>query len=244
MEKGRILRASVVGAAVLLGGSILAPTAWADSVTFTLANGNSPGGLGNFPGPYATVTVNLIDPTDATITFDSLSATGGACAPTGCTYLMASDGAAAVNVNAASWTLNSVTGSNSGTGFTPGPFSNGGAGNEDGFGSFNQTINSFDGYQHSSNEIILSLTDTSGTWASAANVLIGNADGNVAAIHGFAASCPSASSCVASGTGATPPLGTGFATTPGPVLGAGLPGLVAACFGLIGLARRRRQRIA
>ncbi len=31
---------------------------------------------------------------------------------------------------------------------------------------------------------------------------------------------------------------------PGPVIGAGLPGLVAACFGLVGLARIRRRRLA
>jgi len=37
---------------------------------------------------------------------------------------------------------------------------------------------------------------------------------------------------------------SGALLVPGPVLGAGLPGLVAACVGLAGLARRRRKKIA
>jgi hypothetical protein len=45
-------------------------------------------------------------------------------------------------------------------------------------------------------------------------------------------------------TGNTGLVDATLAAVPGPVAGAGLPGLVAACGGLIALARRRRQRIA
>jgi hypothetical protein len=44
--------------------------------------------------------------------------------------------------------------------------------------------------------------------------------------------------------GAASGLFNGFSLVPGPVVGAGLPGLVTACVGLIGFARRRRRQIA
>src|SRR5262245_18884907 len=83
-------------------------SASADTVDLTLNLANFSG----YTGPYANVNVNRTSSTQATITFTSL-ANGGFV------YLLADGGSVAVNVNAASFTLGSITGSNSGTGYTP-----------------------------------------------------------------------------------------------------------------------------
>jgi hypothetical protein len=185
----------VLGVAMAFVVSLGASSASADSLTFDLGTGNS--AISGFLGPYAHVAVNRTDTTHATVTFTSLTNSGNI-------YLLGDGGSVGVNVNATSWTLGTITGSNAGTGFTPGPYSNGGAGNEDGFGSFNQRINSFDGYTHSSDTISFTLTDTSGLWLSASNVLIGNGSGNTAAAHIFVTSSPA--------NGANGALATGFAS--------------------------------
>ena len=196
----------------------------ADSITFNLTVPNA--GISPYPGPYISVTVNRTSSTTATITFSSLSAAGNV-------YLMGDGASVAVNVNATSWTLGAPTGSNSGTGFSPGPYSNGGSGNVDGFGVLNQTINSFDGFTHSSSTISFTLTNTSGIWGSAASVLVANANGAMAAAHIFVTKLP-----VNSRNGA---LATGFAANGGaqqvPDGGATVL-LLGAALGALGMARR------
>jgi hypothetical protein len=181
--------------------------AHADIISFDLTTANA----AIFPpyaGDYVKVTINLTSSTQATITFDSLS-NGGKI------YDLGANGAVAVNVNATSWTLGSITGTNSGTGFTPGPYSNGGAANENGFGSFNQTIDSFDSYTHSATEISFNLTNTSGTWADAAHVLIANdaTHNALAAAHILVCTgtLSATSGCDASGSA----LATGYAAGSG-----------------------------
>src|SRR6185503_2288331 len=119
--------------------------------------------------------------------------------------------------------------------FTPGPYSDAGAGPEDGFGSFNQNIDSFDGFTHSSDTISFSLTNTSGTWAGDSDVLAGNSQGFHVAAHIFVTSSPA--------NAANGAVVTGFATEGGNnvipeptsmlLLGLGLAGF--------GAARRRRK---
>jgi hypothetical protein len=198
----KIRLAMALFAAVFLTLTVGALQVSADLTSFNLTTGNG-GGLGCCTGPYATVTVDRTSTTTATVTFDSL--TNG-----GYIYLLAGNSAADLNVNASSFTVGSMTGTNSLSGFTPGPITNGGSGNADGFGTFNLNGNSFDGFTHSSTEIVITLTDISGTWTSASSVLSGNADGNTAAIHGFACATSTSTPC----NSATGAFATGYASVP------------------------------
>jgi protein with PEP-CTERM/exosortase system signal len=181
---------------VLIGAVCAAFTlqpAKADFISF-LNVGNP--AISGFTGPYGTVDIVLVNSTTATATFTSLTNSGNI-------YLFGDGGSVALNVNADTFTVSGITGSNSGTGFTPGPYSQGAAGNEDGFGSFNLTINSFDGFTHSSDTISFTVTNTSGTWASDADVIVFNSDGFDAAAHIFVTSFPA--------DAANGALATGFA---------------------------------
>jgi hypothetical protein len=139
------------------------------------------------------VTVDLLDTTDATITLTTLNSV-----PAGYQYLAGSVG---VNVNASSWTVNTPTGTpfQSGQG---GSFSNKGVSNQDGFGSFNQVFEVSGGFNNTYKQISFTLTNTSGTWASASDVLTANNSGEFVAAHIFVAN-PDGSNAGATGYAAT-----------------------------------------
>lgn len=176
MKKGIAKLAGGITCGLLCLGALSA-----NAVVYSLGTGNS--AISGYPAPYGTVTVNLVNSTTATITFSANSTAAYQ-------YLFGGQGAAGVNVNATSFALSGLSGTTVGTGFTSGPLSNGGAANEDGFGAFNLTIDSFDGYQHSSGTISFTLTDLSGTWGNANSVLVANANGAFIGAHIFVTTNP------------------------------------------------------
>jgi hypothetical protein len=164
----------------------------ADIFTSQLTEPNA--AVSGFPGPYGDVVVVLASPTTAIVEFVSLAVGGNI-------YLFGGAHAVDVQVNAATWTATGISGTNAGVGFTPGPLTDGGSNNVDGFGVFNETIDSSDGFTHSSDVVSFTLTNTSGTWASAASVLAKNADGFDAAAHIFVTSFPANAANGATATG-------------------------------------------
>lgn len=167
---------TVVGIAVGLG-AFAAQSSRADMITYSLDNGNSQ--ISGFSGPYGTVSVNLINPTTATITFNSTVENGN----------INLFGNVYANVEASSWSVSGIAGSNIGTGFkTPLSFTSvNNPGNVDGRGSFNLEIENQtgDGFSSAENTVSFTLTDKSGTWADAASVLFANGNENFLAAHTF-----------------------------------------------------------
>ena len=203
-------------------------SASADSMSYTINSPNS--AISPYAGPYATVTVDLTSSTTATVTFTSLT-------PGGNIYLFGGANAVGVNVNASSWTVSGITGTNSGSGFSPGPYSDTGSKNVSDFGTFNQTIKSFDGYASSADKVTFTLTDTGGTWSSAANVLVNNSNGFGVEAHIFVTTSPADASGSAIVTG----FGGGAIPEPSSML---LLGGAFAGLGVFGYRRRMGKQLA
>lgn len=223
MRKTARLITMTLAVIVLLALSI--PRSARADLTFDLSTGNT--GLSGFAGPYAHVDISLSGQT-ATVTFTSLTNGGNI-------YLMGDGGSVDLNVHAASFTVGTITGTNAGTGFAPGPLSQDTAGTVDGFGTFNLKITSFDGFTHSSDKISFTVTNTSLTsWLSVNDVLSLNSNGADAAAHIFVTSSPA--------NAANGAIVTGFASNFVPEAGSmGLLGL--GLLALLGLGRlERRER--
>ena len=193
------------------------------TTTYSLGQGNS--AISSYPAPYGSVSVNLnVAGNVATITFTAANTAAFQ-------YLFGDGASAAVNVNGA-FTLGAITGTQL-PGFGPTTYSNGGAGNVDGWGQFNLTINSNGGYTTASKAITFTLTKASGTWSSDANVLTANANGALVGAHIFVAAFPANPKQVA--------LSTGFAANGGAVNtpdGGTTVMLLGAALGVLGMARR------
>jgi hypothetical protein len=231
-------------AAVLIGIAGLGLQAKADTFTSFINSGNS--GLSGFSGPFVKVTITTAGPnsTTANVQFTSLTNTFNGSP---IIYLMGDGGSADLNVNS-TFTVSNLTKSNSGTGFLSThnmggnqvndlSFQIGAGQNVDDQGTFNLTINNFDGFTHAADTISFTLTNTGGTWANAGSVLFFNSDGIDAAAHVF----PSLSPAVASNNFFN--VNTGFAgETAGSVPDGGttvmLLGMALGGLGMLGMARR------
>ena len=148
------------------------------STSYTLGIGNP--GINGYSSPYGTLNVTLNTAgTAATFTFTAATGTG----PSGpVQYLFGDGGSIGLNVNGNfSWD-GTFTGVNQPQFNAQFPSFTQSSGNEDGFGSFNFSLDNFDGYQYAFQSLTFTLT---GSWADVNSVLIGNNLGFFAAGHIF-----------------------------------------------------------
>lgn len=163
-------RMAMVAVFALFGGALLAPSAKA-TLTFDLNTAN----ISGLTGPYAMADVTLVDATHASILFTALN--DGTYF-----YPFIDGGAAAVNVNAPTFTL-SIPTYTSVPGFGPPTFDSWGSGNNNGWGNFAARLKNGDGSSTPASTIAFIVTNTGGTWSSESDVLTPNNAGVKVSAH-------------------------------------------------------------
>lgn len=163
----------------VLAGLALGTLAPAHATLVETINTPNPA-LSGLTGPYAQVSITVINPNTANIVFTS-SATNGI------TFLMGDGGTADLNVNGA-YTLGTVTEAGL-SGFSP-TFDSNSPGQVDGFGNFTLRLVNADGYGDAANSVSFQITNATGLWTSDAAVLTNNTNGANAAVHAFACTAP------------------------------------------------------
>jgi len=230
MKKTRTLILSLATVLLLTLGASSASAAFDTTVILTNQNGAVPGS-----GPYVQVDIHIASTTSATLTYTALSNGGFE-------YLMGANGSVGANINTNGGSFTAIaTGTSYATasgasGFHTGSFTHIGTGNEDGFGSYNLSIDSFDGYTNAWQQVVVTLTGTGTNWTNLASLLTpvsGGAGTSALAAHVFG--------CTLSGgvcNSGEPVSSTGYVATPEPKL------LTALALGMIGLAffQARRKR--
>jgi hypothetical protein len=251
LTKNRTRLGLATAVAIALAVLAFAPGRAAADYSFTIDTGNP--AISSYTAGYVSVNVHVTDTTHATITFTSLTAVTSGNTNI---YLMGDGGTVDLNVNG-SFSVASITGSNSGSGFTADtsyPNANTdfsvGSGNVDGWGSFNLTIDTTDGFKNSSNVVTVTLTGSGTNWSDTLqNVLTANdtIHNAVAAAHVFITSSPAVESNGALATGFAAGSGgggTNVHNTPAPpsavLLGLGFVGFV----GFVARPRFRRKAAA
>jgi hypothetical protein len=174
------LRSTLTGLLLAAGPIGFSGAAQADIFTLTLGQGNPD--LAGLPAPFGSVTVDLTSSTTANVTFTSDVTAGNQ-------YSFGGAQAVDLNVNGG-FTISPISLTPLFSSVTTQSAAFGGTNNADGFGSFNLTVDLHDGFTNSATGVSFTLTDASGTWASADNVLTANTSGNEAAAHIFACAAP------------------------------------------------------